>query len=62
MSSASAKIQELPPGANPEPEPGTRTVSLQPLFSGLEQNGGALAASGARGITPNVEEYIRHDK
>lgn len=61
MNSESAKVQELV-GANLEPEPGTGTDSLQPLFSGQEQNDGALAASGGRGVTPNVEECIRRDK
>lgn len=60
MSSAGAKSSRASAGANLEPEPGTGTDSLH--LCAQEQNDGTLAASGGRGVTPNVEECIRHDK
>lgn len=60
VSSANAKSSRASVGANLEPEPGTGTDSLH--LCAQEQNDGALAASGGRGVTPNVEECIRHDK
>lgn len=68
VSSASAKSSRAFVGANLEWEPGTgtrtgtgtETDSLH-LWA-QEQSDSALAASGGRGVTPNVEECIRHDK